>query len=175
MSVNERTLVICSSLALVISACTARSVTAVDGSVRGQSFTGTAADFDTLGNGGFLIAIADAGGVCQYASANGGGVPPSLDIRWLSILTCGGPTDVTGDYDVKPDFQATSDPCEVKAAGAEMRQFVGGVVSQIPADSGTLTISASSDQGLKGSLTLNFGTEAIAGEFSAAFCASLNH
>jgi len=179
MCAKEWSFVVCSSLALLTLACATwndEADTSVNGSVAGQAFAGDAADFDVLGNGGLLIAISGAGGICQYASASDGGIPASLDIEWLSILTCGGLTDVTGDYVIRPDFQETSlDACDPKVAGATLRRVAGGVATQVVADGGMLTLTASSDQNLKGKLTLNFGGEAMTGEFTAAFCASLNH
>ena len=178
MFIQKWSIVWCMIFASFVSACAANDTkvtAAVNGSVRGQAFAGSAADFDTLTEGELLIAIADAGGICQYAAASDGGAAPSFDIQWLSVMTCSGTMELTGQYEIRADYQQASDVCEPKMAGVEIRRFVGGVATQVPADSGTLTISAFSDQSLKGSLTVNFGTEAVTGEFTAGYCASLNH
>ena len=170
----------CSAVALLLSACgtstDSKVPVTVGGSVQGQPFAGKAGDFDVLQEGALLIAVSQiSGGLCPLAEASDGGAAPSFDLQWLSIMTCGGTTEMTGEYAVTADSQQVGPMCQPKLAYAEIRRLVSGVASQVPADSGTLTLLSYSDQRLTGSLTLAFGGEVVAGEFSAGFCAALNH
>ncbi len=143
----------------------------VTGTVGGQVFSGSAGSFDRLGDEALLLAIATTGGLCQFAQT--GGIP-ATDLRWLNVFLCVGVgVDPVGDYPVQPGGNGQG-PCPGQLAWGEQRYWHDGVFDVQAADSGTVTVTSVSDQRLTGSVSLSFGTETVAGSFSADYCAVLN-
>ena len=142
----------------------------VTGAVQGRAFKAKAGAFDQMSDLSLLIAVPESDGICQLASSGG---TPAGDLVWLSIYVCTGSADAVGEYQVQPGGGGGA-PCPGRVAWAEVRRFLGGTPSLIPADSGTVTIQTRTDQDLAGTAALAIGGDSLAGSFSASFCAGLN-
>jgi hypothetical protein len=146
------------------------------GTIHGGAFVAQDALFTSdpvVTDQGTLIGIASFPGVCQ-ALAVSCAPPGDGSVLTLQLLSSGGPVTGPGTFEVPTSLE------QIAAASTSGNVVVGhwmSVTSSVPVDvtAGEVTISDAWPTRIVGTLDLAFGSERLAGYFSAASCGELSH